>query len=389
MVCSAKPNLTPLPPTTSDPSALPGATSDMVRLIDGFSAATDMSDDWDFVGPDGRLVRIRRDGRGPARAAYLLRLTLAGDQRLALDVRGTLWARPGRSWRPVSDLPGLFGEAGPGWTGLARAALERMGLPRLEAGVRFADVGFTPDGSVRPSDPRLAAPWALAVDAGYSGGHALRGLAVARSVAASEADARMLCRLVAAPAMRDRHAYDIADPTGDAALGFLRGLRRLYSDAAGGFSLAAFAGSGGPYSRVSRGQAGIVLKNRLVAVDAIAPTPDRGGSALVARAVAGGPVRTRLLGRPASVSAAVASIIIGTDRAPSEPLPHWRLVRLDPAGPTADRWLADCRSPIWPTCSWPAAHCGENRAGTAPRAPCPCGHSLPTAPRGKEPSWPM
>lgn len=318
MVHSTETNLTPLPPIILDPAGLPGATPDMVRLIDGFSAATDRTDAWHFIGPDGRLVRIRRDGRdpfaGPVRTAYLLRLTLAGDQRLALDAAGTLWARPGRSWRPVSDLAGLFGEYGEygaGWTGLARTALERMDPPRLVAGVRFTDVGFTPDGTVRPSDPRFAAPWALTVDAEYSDARAKRGLALARTVAASGADAAMLCRTAAAPAMRDRHAYDVVDPTGDAALGFLRGLRHLYADGAGDFSLAAFAGSGGPYSGVSRGQAGIVLKNRLVAVDAIAPTPDRGDRALVARAVAGGPIRTRLLGQPESVSAAVASIIIG------------------------------------------------------------------------------
>lgn len=341
-------NLTPLPPVILDPAVLPGATSDMVRLIDGFSAATDMAEEWHFIGCDGRLVRIRRDGRdpfvGPVRTAYLLRLTLAGDQRLALDDRDVLWARPERSWRPVSDLAGLFGEYGEfgaGWTALARAALERMDLPRLTDGVRFADAGFTPDGGmVPPSDPRFAGPWALTVDMGYSGARAMRGLAMARSVTASEADARMLCRTAAAPAMRDGHAYDVVDPTGDVALAFLRSLRGLYSDGAGVFSLAAFAGSGGPCSRVSRGQAGIVLKNRLVAVDTVAPTPDRGDRALVARAVAGGPVRTRLLGQPASVSAAVALIAIGTDRAPSRPLPHWRIVRLDPSDLEADRWLA-------------------------------------------------
>lgn len=338
-------NLTPLPPVILDPAVLPGATSDMVRLIDGFSAATNMANEWHFVGCDGRLVRIRRDVRdptvGPVRTAYLLRLTLAGDQRLALDDEDVLWACPGRSWRPVSDLAGLFGEYGVGWTALAHAALERMDLPRLTAGVRFADAGFTPDGGmVPPSDPRFAGPWALAVGTGYSGARAMRGLDMARSVAASEADARTLCRTAAAPAMRDGHAYDVVDPTGDVALAFLRALRGLYSDGAGVFSLAAFAGSGGPYSRVSRGQAGIALKNRLVAVDTVAPTPDRGDRALIARAVAGGPVRTRLLGQPASVSAAVALIAIGTDRTPSRPLPHWRLVRLDPSDLEANRWLA-------------------------------------------------
>lgn len=111
-------NLAPLPPITDEDLAIvPGTTCAMLRMIKGLTNASSMAEDYDFIGCDGRLVRIpastRRLGaklEGAAQAAYLLRLALTGDQRLALDAEDGLWVRLTDQWRPTSDILALTGE---------------------------------------------------------------------------------------------------------------------------------------------------------------------------------------------------------------------------------------------------------------------------------------
>lgn len=189
-------NLAPLPPITDEDLAIvPGTTCAMLRMIKGLTNAPSMAEDYDFIGCDGRLVRIpastRRLGaklEGAAQAAYLLRLALTGDQRLALDAEDGLWVRLTDQWRPTSDILALTGEKGRGYDELIKATLSKnAGLPRLQLGVRFSNVALLRSGgAVGPDDPLFKAPWAMTLDdQEFSPDRVRRGLEAAAADTAS------------------------------------------------------------------------------------------------------------------------------------------------------------------------------------------------------------
>lgn len=92
-------NFTPLPPVTDQDLAMVRGVvnSNRLHMIKGL-ASVPLSEEFDFLGCDGRPIRIpdsvRHPGHkleGAAQAAHMLRLTLTGDPKLALDSEGQLW----------------------------------------------------------------------------------------------------------------------------------------------------------------------------------------------------------------------------------------------------------------------------------------------------------
>ena len=348
-------NLAPLPPITDEDLAIvPGTTCAMLRMIKGLTNAPSMAEDYDFIGCDGRLVRIpastRRLGaklEGAAQAAYLLRLALTGDQRLALDAEDGLWVRLTDQWRPTSDILALTGENGRGYDELIKATLSKnAGLPRLQLGVRFSNVALLRSvGAVGPDDPRFHAPWAMTLDdREFSPDRVRRGLEAATTVTASMDDARMLCRVAAAPLMRDhlQYIYDLLGTGGNGKGQFLNALLRLYGDLGSPFNFGDFAGIG-KVSSTSCEQASLPLTNRLLAVDTEVDDPGLGNQGLVKKAATGECVPLRLLGLNRREVAAIAVMVMASNRAPSiESDPsqdrRWRYVNFDKRGAVVDDW---------------------------------------------------
>lgn len=348
-------NLAPLPPITDEDLAIvPGTTCAMLRMIKGLTNAPSMAEDYDFIGCDGRLVRIpastRRLGaklEGAAQAAYLLRLALTGDQRLALDAEDGLWVRLTDQWRPTSDILALTGEKGRGYDELIKATPSKnAGLPRLQLGVRFSNVALLRSGgAVGPDDPLFKAPWAMTLDdREFSPDRVRRGLEAVAAVTASMDDARMLCRVAAAPLMRDhlQYIYDLLGTGGNGKGQFLNALLRLYGDLGSPFNFGDFAGIG-KVSSTSCEQASLPLTNRLLAVDTEVDDPGLGNQGLVKKAATGECVPLRLLGLNRREVAAIAVMVMASNRAPSiESDPsqdrRWRYVNFDKRGAVVDDW---------------------------------------------------
>lgn len=351
-----KVNLTPLPPITDEDLAIvPGTTSTMIRMVKGLSSAPTMAEDYDFIGCDGRLVRIPNSMRrlnakleGPALAAYLLRLTLTGDQRLALDTDDQLWVRWEGCWRPVTDILALTEEKGRGYDDFIKATLAKHDgmLPRLQLGVRFSNLALLRGGgTVTPDDQRFRFPWAMTPDNREFTDERVRiGLEAAAKVTAGRDDARMLCRVAAAPLMRDhlQYIYDLLGTGGNGKGQFLKALLKLYGGLGSAFSFSDFAGVG-KVSPTAYEQASLPLTNHLLAVDTEVPDPGLGDQARVKKAAAGEYVSLRLLGRNKSEALAVAVMVMASNRAPSiESDPsqdrRWRYVNFDKRGKVVDDW---------------------------------------------------
>lgn len=351
-----KVNLTPLPPITDEDLAIvPGTTSTMIRMVKGLSSAPTMAEDYDFIGCDGRLVRIPNSMRrlnakleGPALAAYLLRLTLTGDQRLALDTDDQLWVRWEGCWRPVTDILALTEEKGRGYDDFIKATLAKHDgmLPRLQLGVRFSNLALLRGGgTVTPDDQRFRFPWAMTLDNREFTDERVRiGLEAAAKVTAGRDDARMLCRVAAAPLMRDhlQYIYDLLGTGGNGKGQFLKALLKLYGGLGSAFSFSDFAGVG-KVSPTAYEQASLPLTNHLLAVDTEVPDPGLGDQARVKKAAAGEYVSLRLLGRNKSEALAVAVMVMASNRAPSiESDPsqdrRWRYVNFDKRGKVVDDW---------------------------------------------------
>ena len=102
-------NFTPLPPVTDQDLAMVRGVvnSNRLHMIKGL-ASVPLSEEFDFLGCDGRPIRIpdsvRHPGHkleGAAQAAHMLRLTLTGDPKLALDSKGSC----GRAGRTAGGPP--------------------------------------------------------------------------------------------------------------------------------------------------------------------------------------------------------------------------------------------------------------------------------------------
>lgn len=358
--------LTPPPVSEFNPEPLPAlpagimpdvamATSAMTAMVEGLSATESEYAPYDFISPDHRHIvipgSVQHPGRkleGAPQAAYLLRLTLLGDQKYALDAENTLWVCWNGCWRPTTDLLAVTGGKGLGYDAFVRSILETYDgqLPRLQLGVRFDNLGLLRGGeTVTPDDPRFDAPWAMEFEGEeYSAERAEHGLAMARTVTATDMDARMLCRVAAAPIMRDhlQCAYDLLGEGGNGKGLFLDALLRLYGDLGGQFSLADFAGIG-KVSSTAYEQAGIPLTNHLLAADTDAPDPGLGNQERLKKATAGEGVATRQLGRDSVLVPTTAVIVIASNRAPSiasDPSQNrrWRYVNFDRTGGPVDRW---------------------------------------------------
>ena len=270
-------NFTPLPPVTDQDLAMVRGVvnSNRLRMIKGL-ASVPLSEEFDFLGCDGRPIRIpdsvRHPGRkleGAVQTAHMLRLTLTGDPKLALDPEGQLWACWEDSWRPTSDLLSLTEERDKGYDKFVRATLAKHpGLPVLQPGVRFANVGLLRGGEVvMPDDPRFNAPWAMSLDdEEFTRDRAILGLQAASTITTDMNDARMLCRVAAAPLMRDhlQYAYDLLGTGGNGKGCFLKALLDFYGPLGSTFSFADFAGIG-KVSPTSYEQAGVPLTQRLLA----------------------------------------------------------------------------------------------------------------------------
>ena len=193
-------NFTPLPPVTDQDLAMVRGVvnSNRLHMIKGL-ASVPLSEEFDFLGCDGRPIRIpdsvRHPGHkleGAAQAAHMLRLTLTGDPKLALDSEGQLWACWEDSWRPTSDLLSLTEERDKGYDKFVRATLAKHpGLPVLQPGVRFANVGLLRGGEVvMPDDPRFNAPWAMSLDdEEFTRDRAILGLQAASTITTDMNDA--------------------------------------------------------------------------------------------------------------------------------------------------------------------------------------------------------
>ena len=349
-------NPTPLPPLT--PGIMPdvgNASAAMSAMVTGITAATSEYEPYDFSTYDHRHIilpgSVQHPGRkleGAPQAAYLVRLTLLGEQKYALDTEGVLWVCWRGRWRPTTDLLAVTGGKGVDYDGFVRSILEAYDgqLPRLQLGARFDNIGLLRGGGVvTPDDPRFDAPWAMEFEGEeYSPERAEYGLAMARTVAASDVDARMLCRVAAAPLMRDhlQYVYDLLGEGGNGKGHFLNALLELYGDLGSPFSLADFAGIG-KVSSTAYEQAGIPLTNHLLAVDTDAPDPGLGNQERLKKATTGEGVATRQLGRDLVLVPTTAVIIIASNRTPSvasDPSQNrrWRYVNLDKTGSPVDRW---------------------------------------------------
>lgn len=351
-----KPNFTPLPPITEDDLATPYfVTCAMARMVTGLTCAPSRSEDYDFVGYDGRFVRIpastTRLGAkmdGAAHAAYLLRLTLTGDQRLALDTEGCLWVRMADQWRPTSDILALTEEKGKWYDKFIKDTILLHGdaIPRLQLGVRFSNVALLRGGGVvEPGDPLFKAPWAMTLDdQEFAVDRGRLGYEAAATVTASMDDARMLCRVAAAPLMRDQlqYIYDLLGTGGNGKGAFLNALLRLYGDLGSPFNFGDFAGIG-KVSTTSGEQASLPLTNRLLAVDTEVDDPGLGNQGLVKKAATGECVPLRLLGLNRREAAAIAVMVMASNRAPSiESDPsqdrRWRYANFDKRGSVVNDW---------------------------------------------------
>lgn len=351
-----KPNFTPLPPITEDDLATPYfVTCAMARMVTGLTCAPSRAEDYDFVGYDGRFVRIpastTRLGAkmdGAAHAAYLLRLTLTGDQRLALDTEGCLWVRMADQWRPTSDILALTEEKGKWYDKFIKDTILLHGdaIPRLQLGVRFSNVALLRGGGVvEPGDPLFKAPWAMTLDDQEFAVDRVRlGYEAAATVTASMDDARMLCRVAAAPLMRDQlqYIYDLLGTGGNGKGAFLNALLRLYGDLGSPFNFGDFAGIG-KVSTTSGEQASLPLTNRLLAVDTEVNDPGLGNQGLVKKAATGECVPLRLLGLNRREAAAIAVMVMASNRAPSiESDPsqdrRWRYANFDKRGSVVNDW---------------------------------------------------
>lgn len=351
-----KPNFTPLPPITEDDLATPYfVTCAMARMVTGLTCAPSRAEDYDFVGYDGRFVRIpastTRLGAkmdGAAHAAYLLRLTLTGDQRLALDTEGCLWVRMADQWRPTSDILALTEEKGKWYDKFIKDTILLHGdaIPRLQLGVRFSNVALLRGGGVvEPGDPLFKAPWAMTLDDQEFAVDRVRlGYEAAATVTASMDDARMLCRVAAAPLMRDQlqYIYDLLGTGGNGKGAFLNALLRLYGDLGSPFNFGDFAGIG-KVSTTSGEQASLPLTNRLLAVDTEVDDPGLGNQGLVKKAATGECVPLRLLGLNRREAAAIAVMVMASNRAPSiESDPsqdrRWRYANFDKRGSVVNDW---------------------------------------------------
>ena len=349
-------NLAPLPPITDEDLATPYfVTCAMARMVTGLTCAPSRSEDYDFVGYDGRFVRIpastTRLGAkmdGAAHAAYLLRLTLTGDQRLALDTEGCLWVRMADQWRPTSDILALTEEKGKWYDKFIKDTILLHGdaIPRLQLGVRFSNVALLRGGGVvEPGDPLFKAPWAMTLDDQEFAVDRVRlGYEAAATVTASMDDARMLCRVAAAPLMRDQlqYIYDLLGTGGNGKGAFLNALLRLYGDLGSPFNFGDFAGIG-KVGTTSGEQASLPLTNRLLAVDTEVDDPGLGNQGLVKKAATGECVPLRLLGLNRREAAAIAVMVMASNRAPSiESDPsqdrRWRYVNFDKRGAVVDDW---------------------------------------------------
>lgn len=349
-------NLAPLPPITDEDLATPYfVTCAMARMVTGLTCAPSRSEDYDFVGYDGRFVRIpastTRLGAkmdGAAHAAYLLRLTLTGDQRLALDTEGCLWVRMADQWRPTSDILALTEEKGKWYDKFIKDTILLHGdaIPRLQLGVRFSNVALLRGGGVvEPGDPLFKAPWAMTLDDQEFAVDRVRlGYEAAATVTASMDDARMLCRVAAAPLMRDQlqYIYDLLGTGGNGKGAFLNALLRLYGDLGSPFNFGDFAGIG-KVSTTSGEQASLPLTNRLLAVDTEVDDPGLGNQGLVKKAATGECVPLRLLGLNRREAAAIAVMVMASNRAPSiESDPsqdrRWRYANFDKRGSVVNDW---------------------------------------------------
>ena len=348
-------NFTPLPPVTDQDLAMVRGVvnSNRLHMIKGL-ASVPLSEEFDFLGCDGRPIRIpdsvRHPGHkleGAAQAAHMLRLTLTGDPKLALDSEGQLWACWEDSWRPTSDLLSLTEERDKGYDKFVRATLAKHpGLPVLQPGVRFANVGLLRGGEVvMPDDPRFNAPWAMSLDdEEFTRDRAILGLQAASTITTDMNDARMLCRVAAAPLMRDhlQYAYDLLGTGGNGKGCFLKALLDFYGPLGSTFSFADFAGIG-KVSPTSYEQAGVPLTQRLLAVDSDAPDPGLGDLGRLNKAISGEEVSVRLLGFNARMARAVAVMVIASNRTPSiasDPSQNrrWRFVNFDRTGSVVDDW---------------------------------------------------
>lgn len=349
-------NPEPLPPLPA--GIMPDvamATSAMTAMVEGLSATESRYAPYDFVSHDHRHIvipgSIQHPGRkleGAPQAAYLLRLTLLGEQKYALDTEGALWVCWNGCWRPTTDLLAVTGGKGAGYDAFVRSILETYDgqLPRLQLGARFDNLGLLRGGGiVTPDDPRFAAPWAMEFEGEeYSDGRAEHGMAMARTVTASDVDARMLCRVAAAPLMRGhlQYAYDLLGEGGNGKGLFLDAMLGLYGGLGAQFSLADFAGIG-KVSSTAYEQAGIPLTNHLFAVDTDAPDPGLGNQERLKKATTGEGVATRQLGRDSVLVPTTAVIVIASNRTPSiasDPSQNrrWRYVNFDKSGEPVDRW---------------------------------------------------
>ena len=348
-------NFTPLPPVTDQDLAMVRGVvnSNRLHMIKGL-ASVPLSEEFDFLGCDGRPIRIpdsvRHPGHkleGAAQAAHMLRLTLTGDPKLALDSEGQLWACWEDSWRPTSDLLSLTEERDKGYDKFVRATLAKHpGLPVLQPGVRFANVGLLRGGEVvMPDDPRFNAPWAMSLDdEEFTRDRAILGLQAASTITTDMNDARMLCRVAAAPLMRDhlQYAYDLLGTGGNGKGCFLKALLDFYGPLGSTFSFADFAGIG-KVSPTSYEQAGVPLTQRLLAVDSDAPDPGLGDLGRLNKAISGEEVSVRLLGFNARMARAVAVMVIASNRTPSiasDPSQNrrWRFVNFDRTGSVSGRF---------------------------------------------------
>lgn len=349
-------NPTPLPSLA--PGIMPdvgNASAAMSAMVTGITAATSEYEPYDFSTYDHRHIilpgSIQHPGRkleGAPQAAYLVRLTLLGEQRYALDTEGMLWVCWMGRWRPTTDLLAVTGGKGVNYDAFVRSILETYDgqLPRLQLGARFDNVGLLRGGGiVTPDDPRFDAPWAMEFEGEeYSAERAEYGLAMARTVTASDVDTRMLCRVAAAPLMRDhlQYIYDLLGEGGNGKGHFLNALLDLYGGLGSEFSLADFAGIG-KVSSTAYEQAGIPLTNHLLAVDTDAPDPGLGNQERLKKATTGEGVASRQLGRDMVLVPTTAVIVIASNRTPSiasDPSQNrrWRYVNLDKTGKPVDRW---------------------------------------------------
>lgn len=358
--------LTPVGTGGFNPASLPplplgvmpdvgSSLASMTAMVTGITAATSEFEPYDFSTFDHRHIIIpnsiqhpNRKLEGAPRAAYLARLTLLGEQRYALDTEDGLWVCWQGQWRPTTDLLAITGGKGDGYDAFVRSILEAYDgqLPRLQLGARFDNVGLLRGGGVvTPDDPRFYAPWAMDFEGEeYSAERAEYGLAKARTVTASDNDARMLCRVAAAPLMRDhlQYIYDLLGEGGNGKGLFLNALLDLYSDLGSRFSLAAFAGIG-KTSPTSYETASIPLTNHLLAVDTDAPDPGLGDQERMKKAATGEGVDSRRLGSHVDVVPTTAVIVIASNRTPSiasdaSQTRRWRYVNFDKSGAPVERW---------------------------------------------------